>query len=143
MEFDAAELLFRRLRKDQLVGDQIAASAMSFPKQATGSKPSVNRSRFSRPQDALWTETEYLEKMGVFSFPVGCLGPELVCPDTGNRYECFARHVPLDKNYAHSEVWADTVPRSAEGYSYPSSKVRLEIRARIQKNQQIHIFPKA
>jgi hypothetical protein len=49
------------------------------------------------------------------------------------------KHVPLKKNYAHSEIWSDELPRGNEGYVAPTKLVWKEVRATIQKNSQITI----
>jgi len=94
---------------------------------------------FSRPEDSLWTEEERLKGLGVFSFPVSILPYESTCPDTGRRFVFFPKHVPLKKNYAHSEVWCDQIPRQNAGYVVPTRLVQKELRAKIQKNSRIVI----
>ena len=135
-QFDRNEQLFRRFRKEHLINGMVAAAALHFPKTEEQSGQSVNRSRFGRPQDALWHEeddTRY-EGWGVFQFPVSCLPAELICSDTKRCYTFFPKHRPLPKNYAHSEVWCDRLPRSNSHYEKPTSLVRKELRAIISQN---------
>ena len=138
-EFQATEDLYRRYRRVDICEGRIMPSALQFPKKAENTGPSVNRSSFSRPEDTLWNETGRQNGLGVFAFSVSTLPDELTCPDTRRRFTFFAKHVPLIKNYAHSEVWCDHVPRRDEGYVLPTRLVQKELRAKIQKNSRIVI----
>jgi hypothetical protein len=138
-EFRPTEQLYRRYRREELVNGMIVAAALKFPQPGAASGQSVNRSRFSRAKDALWfpdEDTRY-DGWGVFQFPVACLPAELVCNDTHRQFTFFPKHVPLTKNYAHSEVWCDTLPRSNSEYVRPTSLVRKELRAIISQNIKV------
>src|SRR5882724_4252362 len=64
-DFDADERLFRRFPPAHIGND--IANAISFDRNTS----SVNRSKFSTPDDARWVEEtgEYKGKHGVISFP--------------------------------------------------------------------------
>jgi hypothetical protein len=137
--FLADELLYRRCRREDILNGTILPSALQFPKKGENTGQSVNRGRFSRPEDARWTETERLDDWGVFQFPVSCLPQEATCRDTARRFSFFPMHVPLRKNYAHSEIWCDEVPPQNAGYILPTKLVKKELRAMIQKHSQVVI----
>ena len=135
-DFLPAERLYRRFKRNELVNGTLVAAALSFPNTGEDTGQSVNRSRFSRPQDVLWKdeeETRY-EGCGVVRFSVSCLPEELICSQTKLRYTFFPRHRPLQRNYAHSEIWCDTLPPSNSRYVKPTSLVRKELRAIICQN---------
>lgn len=137
--FQPDERLYRRHRREHVQSGVILPSALQFPKQGEKTGQSVNRSGFSRPQDALWSENERLNGWGVFQFPASCLPIQLICSNTDRRFTFFPRHVPLARNYAHSEVWCDEIPARRSGYMVPTKIVRKELRAIIQKHSTIII----
>ena len=137
--FRASELLYRRFRRAQIVKGEVVAASLQFPTTGSNTGQSVNRSEFSKAKDALWyddTEERY-EGWGVFQFPVSCLPSAETCPDTTRVYRFFSKHVPLDKNYAHSEVWCDTIPATNIAYVRPSAKVRKQLRTIISQELKI------
>jgi hypothetical protein len=133
------ELLYRRYRREHILNGTILPSALQFPKNGENTGQSVNRSRFSRPEDARWTEREKLDGWGVFQFPISCLPHQVTCRDTERRFSFFAKHVPLKRNYAHSEIWCQDVPPQNAGYVLPTKLVKKELRAMIQKHSQVVI----
>jgi hypothetical protein len=137
--FPAHELLYRRYRRSDAIEGTILPSAIQFPKKGENTGQSATRSSFSRPEDARWTETERLDAWGVFQIPVSCLPQQATCRDTGRQFAFFPKHVPLQKNYAHSEIWCDDIPPSNAGYVVPTKLVKKEFRAMIQKHSQIVI----
>lgn len=135
--FGRDEVLFRRFRKNQLVNGELTPAALQFPKTAAEGGHSVNRSRFSEPEDVLWVGQDRVEGFGIFQFAVSVIPPDVTCPDTHARYAFFPKHVPLEDNYAHSEIWCDHMPRENAGYVIPSNRVKKELRAKISKYSQI------
>ena len=137
--FEPDESLYRRFRQADIVNGQIVAASLQFPKTGEDTGQSFNRSTFSQAEDVLWHDNseERYEGWGFLEFPVSCLPAEEICPNTHNRYTFFPKHVPLEKNYAHSEVWCDTLPRSNDRYVRPSASVRKALRAII--SQEIRI----
>jgi hypothetical protein len=136
-QFAGDEQLFRRYRRSDLVNGQIVSAALRFPKTAENTGPSVNRSRFGRPEDALWDESRRYNGWGVFAFPVSCLPEELRASD----YSCtvFPKHIPLPKNYAHTEIWSDLLPDRTATYVCPPPNIRKELRAIISQNAHVII----
>lgn len=139
--FAGDESLYRRFRRADSQNGVILPSALKFPSKGENTGQSVNRSRFSQPADALWTEKERMNGLGVFEFPVAELPNILVCPTTARSFTFFPKHVPLNRNYAHSEIWCDALPRLNAEYVHPTSLVKKELRARIQKHSRIAIQP--
>lgn len=137
--FAGDEPLYRRYRRCDSQNGVILPSALNFPNKGENTGQSVNRGQFSQPADALWTETDRLSGWGVFQFPVAALPAELICPNTARNFTFFAKHVPLKRNYAHSEIWCDEFPRRNAGYIHPTKLVKKELRARIQKQSRIAI----
>jgi len=138
-EFEADELLYRRYRRDDTSNGVILDSALKFPKKNENTGQSVNRGRFSRPTDALWNDQTFLDGMGVFQFPVSCVLREATCPSTARRFRFWPKHVPLTKNYAHSEIWSEEIPPTSPGYALPTKLVCKELRATIQKYSRVVI----
>jgi hypothetical protein len=138
-EFQATEDLYRRYRRADTREGLILPSALQFPKKGQNTGHSVNRGLFSRPEDALWNEAGRVEGLGVFAFSVSTLPEEATCPETGRKFAFSPKHVPLKRNYAHSEVWCDNIPPQNAGYILPTRLVQKELRAKIQKNSRIVI----
>lgn len=137
--FQADEFLYRRHRREDAPNGIILPAALAFPKKNENTGQSVNRSGYSKPEDALWGPTKKLNGMGVFEFPVSCIPGELVCPTTTRRFAFKPKHVPLGNNYAHSEIWSDELPGTSADYALPTKLVCKELRAIIQKNSRIVI----
>lgn len=135
-DFQNDEQMYRRFSLRDMSNGVILPSALKFPKKGENTGQSANRSRFSMPQDALWTQTTKLNGWGVYGFPVACLPKESVCSQTRRRFTFFPKHVPLGNNYAHSEVWCNELPRRNSGYTLPTEIVKKEFRATIQKYSQ-------
>src|SRR5579859_814162 len=95
--FSGDEQLYRRYRRADSQNGVILPSALKFPNQGEFGQ-SVNRSSFSRPEDALWTPTERLDGWGVFEFPVASLPEDVTCSATRKRFTFFPKHVPIRKN---------------------------------------------
>jgi hypothetical protein len=137
--FVPGEVLYRRHRRTDTKNGVILPSALQFPKKTENTGQSVNRSSFSKPEDVLWTPKGRQHGFGVFQFPVSCLPASLTCRESGRRFTFFPKHVPLWNNYAHSEVWCDEIPGKNQGYVLPTSVVKKEVRATIQKHSRIVI----
>lgn len=140
--FQANERLYRRYSKRDYDSTKgvLLPSALRFPKKdELTSGSSVNRGSLSRPADALWNDKRRLSGMGVYEFPVSCLPIEQICPNTGRRFTFFPKHVPLWNNYAHTEVWCDSIPRKNANYVLPTDEVKKIVRANIQKHHGVAI----
>src|SRR5437762_13892153 len=56
-QFSPREKLYRRFQKKDLINGEIAPSALMFPSTGEQTGQSVNRSKFSRPEDVLWKDS--------------------------------------------------------------------------------------
>jgi hypothetical protein len=129
--FDANEKLFRRYTRAHYVNGQFSNTGFAF-----NSPQSVNRQKYSELADALFSETDDFANWGVLSFKVGDL-PVLFPPDAP-RYSFYPRHVPMEDNYAHSEVWCDSIPATG-GYVKPSSGTRKLFRTVLSQRVVVEI----
>jgi hypothetical protein len=137
--FRPTEKLYCRFRKQDIVGGVLLPPALKFPKGKDNTGHSVNRSRFSTARDALWGKTTRHEGLGVFQFPVSCLPAVLICRDTKRQFTFFPRHVPLENNYAHSEIWCDHHPPQGGQYVLPTALVKKELKAAISRSHTVVI----
>jgi hypothetical protein len=140
--FQPDEHVYRRYfkRDYDFARGVLLPSALRFPKKddlTAGS--SVNRSSLSRAHDALWTDKKKLPTAGVYQFPLSCLPIEETCLQTARRFTFFPKHVPLWNNYAHTEIWCDSLPRANAAYVLPTEEVKKVVRAMIQKHHGIAI----
>jgi len=137
--FRADERLYRRHRREHVQSGVILPSALQFPNKGDNTGQSVNRSLFSKPEDALWTDKERLNGWGVLQFPVSCVPAELTCPDTRRQFAFSPKHVPLARNYAHSELWCEETSAQGRQRVLPTKLVRKEFKAIIQKHSRVII----
>lgn len=114
--FGATEKLFRRYTRAHYMNGQFSNTGFAFT-----SPQSVNRHKYSEISDALFSETNEFANWGVLSFKAEDL-PASFPPDEP-RYGFFPKHVPMEDNYAHSEVWCDSLPVTGS-YIKPSSGIR-------------------
>ncbi len=119
-EFQATEKLFRRYSRAHYMNGQFSNTGFAF-----NSPQSVNRQKYSEPTDILFSETDEFANWGVLSFKVEDLPTSL--PLENPRYTFFPKHVPMEDNFAHSEVWSDAKPPTG-AYVKPSPSVRKLLR---------------
>lgn len=93
--FENKELLFRRYLREHFVGNQMIDAHFQFP-------ISLNRQKYSHPRDVIFAEDGSFEGWGVLEFRVDQVTLELAHANA--RYFFFAKHVPEEKNYSHSET---------------------------------------
>jgi len=129
--FEASEKLFRRYTRAHYVNGQFSNTGFAF-----NSPQSVNRQKYGEPTDTLFSETDEFAEWGVLSFKTEDL-PALFPPDDP-RYSFFPRHVPMEDNYAHSEVWCDSVPASVR-YVKPNSGTRKFFRTVLSQRVLVEI----
>ncbi|MFO0966496.1 MAG: hypothetical protein U0793_13050 [Gemmataceae bacterium] len=99
-EFRRDERLFRRFRPDHWEDGGVAAEAFKLPNM------SVNRERLGPPEWAILTEEDEYTAWGVASFRVEEIPHGIEMMHLGVIVFTFEpRHVPIRKNYPHSEVW--------------------------------------
>lgn len=123
--FAADEPLFLRYGVDDFVNGQLVAAALHFPRQ------SVNRGRFSEPEDVLYHDEGKYDGLGAVEFGVADI-PATITGDQGSTYRFFMHHEPLDDNYGHSEIWSAR-PESEEEYREPGKSTKLQFRMQLCK----------
>ena len=130
-KFLAEERLFRRYRREDYIDNQFSGLGFAFPKQ------SVNRAKYSNPEDVLFSTASEFEGWGVLYFRVQDL--PLRFPTDTARYTFYPKHVPEDEMYPHSEVWCDSLPQTG-AYVEPASKsVRKLFRAFMSQRVKVEI----
>jgi len=91
--------LYHRCEDEDLDGDRLLAARIKFK------NTSVNWSKYSKPWDVIFDNPQH----GIVQFLVCQLPKELPKEQpTGGAAKLHSfspGHVPLDKNYAHSEIW--------------------------------------
>ena len=132
--FSGSELLYRRYLSEHVVDGKIVDACFPFPSL------SVNRSKYSEPQDVLFSEDGSYDVFGVLEFRVEpILVP--VPDDSGTRFFFFPWHVPLERNYSHSEVWCERGEARGQKAT-PSRTARKKIRAIICQHASVRLEAK-
>ena len=119
--FAGEELLYLRYMSQHFIQGQLLPQGIR-----SQLKQSVNRGRFSEPQDVLFSETGEYNGLGVVQFKVADI-PEKVAQPHGPAYVFLMRHEPEDENYSHSEIWSDHETRTG-GFRPPSRTASLSFR---------------
>ncbi len=130
--FDGNELLYLRYYSGHFSGGQLLPAAIR-----SQMKQSVNRGKFSEPEDVLFSETGEYDGLGVVEFRVADIPRKVEQPD-GPTYVFFMRHEPQATNYSHSEIWSDHFPPTGS-FKSPSKTVSLEFRIRLCRSIRVNI----
>lgn len=126
--FTADELLYRRMNPDELNSkgevDPSRINLTSFTPNVE-SAPSVNRSRFSGPDDVLHSDCAQRDTTNwkVFYIRVDSLPEHLVTGDGGRSFDFYPKHIPLEQCGAHSVVASCATGDVNKIYMKPSGKV--------------------
>ena len=129
--FAPEESLFRRYRKEHWVEGRFSGVGLGF---STGI--SVNRARFSEPEDVLFSQTGEFNGWGILECQVADVPPEIGLLDAA--FSFFMRHVPHDDNYSHSEIWSDRrIPTGA--YVEPTRAVRKQFRTILSQRMRVRM----
>ena len=123
--FEDSELLYRRIRPDDIEGQKITIEAIELPDM------SVNREKFGPPEWLLLSDG--FENWGVFKFQVSHI-PESLLQNGTIEYRFMPKHRPLKKNYPHSEVWAF---RDGQHIDVKNSDILLDPDAHQRWRQQL------
>jgi hypothetical protein len=129
--FDQDELLYRRYFSDHLHNNMIVDASFSFP------GTSVNRAKYSQPEDALFSDDEDFDGWGVLEFAVKSIPAQLE-DGQGVRFVCFPKHVPEQHNYSHTEIWCEREERRGE-LANPSSATKKKFRAILSQHVRVRI----
>jgi hypothetical protein len=128
--FSPQELLFRRYSSEHWVDGKFVAVGFKFPKQ------SVNRERFSQPEDVLFSDSGEFNGWGVLEFHVSDV--PLHISFAQGLVSFFVKHSPYDDNYAHSEIWSDKDNSSGESLDL-SSAVKKQFRTILAQRVKVRI----
>ena len=127
--FPADELLFRRFLKSSLLNGW--PTPLTIPiEEASGI--SVNRARYSLPQDVLEPDCcngNHRTGMVVLEFVVSDL-PKRISAN-GREYAFVPKHVPHECCFAHSEIWCNSSGDTALPCEKPSKTIRDLFRAQL------------
>jgi len=123
-------LLFRRYIKDHWIGNKLADAHFSFP-------PSLNRGRFSEPDDVIYSEDGSLDGYGVLEFTVADI-PKSLQDQAGTEYVFFPVHMPCELNYSHSEIHSEREQQRGQPAN-PSSATRKKFRAMLSQKINVRI----
>ena len=130
--FAPTEKLFRRYKRDHLVGSHFSGVGLSFK-----NPPSVNRAKYSEAADVVFDEADEWENWGVLSFQVQDI-PDAFPPDRPE-YDLSPDHAPLENNYSHSQIHCNTARSSPRKYVEPRPQVRKLLRAAISQRITVEI----
>jgi hypothetical protein len=127
--FEGAEKLFRRYLREHLVNGQFSNAGFRL------SRPnSVNREKYSLVEDVLLSLDDRHVGSGVWSLRVEDLPAEF--PPEKPQISVFPQHLPVDENYAHSEIWCDRIERTGQ-HVEPNNETKKLLRAIL--SQRVHI----
>jgi hypothetical protein len=129
-DFSQDEALYQRYLKDHLIDGFFSPAGVRCPKQ------SVNRGKYSEPEDVVFSETALYAGWGVLHYLVRDLNPAL---GDNPAFSFFPKHDPLDDNYAHSEIWADRIPPTG-GCVTPSKTAKMAFRAHLSQRVRIDVL---
>ncbi len=129
--FRPEELLYRRYRNDHWIDGLFSPAGFKFPKQ------SVNRQKYSEPEDVVFSEDGIFDGFGVLEFAVRDV-PSSLEEEGTPVYIFFLKHIPLEDNYAHSEIWCETEQETGR-YVSPSQTVRKKFRTMLSQRVTVRI----
>jgi hypothetical protein len=136
LQFESSELLYRRVSKNGVnsLGELLPSelNTFSFDKDLD-SAPSVLRSAFSKPVDALALDCangKDVSDWRVFWIAVADLPTPLAAPD-GRSFEFYPVHRPLPQCGAHSVIASCTAGDTARTYKAPPRSVRNDLRTKL------------
>jgi hypothetical protein len=132
-EFLPAEKLFRRYQRTHIVDGVFTGVGLSFEEA-----PSVNRAKYGESGDVLFSEAEEeFAGWGVLSWEVRQIPTPQPGPPEQPRFTIVPKHVPLENNYAHSEIHCARV--ATEAYCEPDKGIRKILRATLGQRATIEI----
>ena len=132
--FHSSERLFRRVPADCIVGNgEIEPSCIdcSFGRTVDGA-PSVIRSKYAAARDALHpncADGKDVSSLLIYYLEAGEL-PKDCLDGTGNAYEFYPYHDPLEHCYAHSVIACRRAGNPEELYRQPTRPVKNDFRAK-------------
>ena len=120
--FNPDEFLYRRYALVHFVDGRVLPQSISF------TKPSFNRSKFSRPEDVLHVDCCGGKELLGWGVVEGRASDLSVSAESGDerKFTLYPKHVPEPTCYAHSELWCSS-PSSEDAKPTQSSKEKLRI----------------
>jgi hypothetical protein len=129
--FGDAENLYRRYSKEHWVGDTFVSAGFKFP------RPSVNREKYSQPEDVVYSDDGKFTGWGVLEFRVENI-PQRLVDGAGRPYLFFPWHTPEEDNYAHSEIWCESESQRGQ-HADPSSQTKKRFRTILSQHVRVRI----
>ena len=129
--FDPPEKLFRRYRREHYVNGQFSGLGLRI-----NIPPSTNREKYSAAEDVLFSANDEFAGWGVLS--LRALDVTIGLPENLPSYDFSCKHVPLEDNYSHSEIWCDSIEPTG-GHIEPDSRVKKLFRAMMGQRARIEI----
>ena len=133
--FSDSEDVFRRFETRHFANGELLPAAVPFP------RASVNRSKYSRAEDVLFSDDGGYDGHGVFAFASRDL-PKGV-DRAGTPFDFALEHVPLESNYSHSELACSSPLRQVKPDLVPSKTAKSQFRADLSKRLRIVIEARA
>lgn len=127
-EFAPEELLFRRFNQDHFIDGLFTNIGLPFSRP-----PSVNREKYSAAAEVLFSATGEFEGWGVLAFAVFELPEPIAISD--QEYTLTPRHMPLEENYAHSEIWC--IRGGAEEHVDAPKTVKKFFRVQLSRRSRV------
>ncbi|MCF8079573.1 MAG: hypothetical protein K9K88_09860 [Desulfobacterales bacterium] len=132
-DFNTEERLFQRFNALLEVNGAFYPNSIRFPEF------SVNREKYSRPEDVLLPD---FDDLGIAAYRVGDIPGPLKTPGGGTNttYTFGPVHDPIPGNYSHSEVrtYLNGVYKRKK---IKSSIIKLEFKARLSEKMEIIKHP--
>lgn len=124
--FSADEHLYIRYLAVSWIDGRLSHTGINaFPNKVE--QTSVNRGSFSEPEDVLFSEDGKYAKHGVLRFQVSEIPSPVAGEPSSLVFEFWPKHVPLELNYSHSEIWSRRSGLTSE-YDKPPASVRTKFR---------------
>lgn len=122
--------MYRRYVEDDFDGGLFRPARFPFP-------PSLNRQRYSEPQDVIFSVTGEFDQHGVLECSVSALSLRL-SDDRQTEFTFVPIHLPEEDNYSHSEMWANCT-QTGECNEEPSRIARKMHRTKVSQLFRVRI----
>jgi hypothetical protein len=129
--FGKDENLYRRYIKEHWVNNTFVGAGFQFP------RPSVNRQRYSEPEDVIYSDEGEFDGCGVLEFSVEHI-PQRLVDGAGKAYVFFPWHTPDEDNYAHSEIWCESESERGQ-QADPNSTTKKKFRTMLSQHAKVKI----
>jgi hypothetical protein len=128
--FEPQEHLYRRVWPAHVISEnELNPASISF----RDDDPSVVRSKYGTPSDALHTDCaddQDVSSFEVYAVSASAVELSLLCPDTRRVFVFRPVHAPLSACYAHSLISCREPARNPDQHVEPTRPVRNDFRAK-------------